>query len=74
MCQFLKCTPGALGAFKVDLEAPFHIEADKLVEVSGDEKQAVFTGIVDPDGAARVMQCAARSGGDGWPRHQGPRP
>jgi lipopolysaccharide export system protein LptA len=32
------------GAFKVDPEAPIHIEADKLVEAF--PKQAVFTGIV----------------------------
>jgi lipopolysaccharide export system protein LptA len=37
---------GALGAFKVDREAPFHIEADRLVEVFGGAKQAAFTGIV----------------------------
>ena len=35
-----------LGAFKVDPEAPIHIEADRLVEVFDGAKQAVFTGIV----------------------------
>jgi lipopolysaccharide export system protein LptA len=34
------------GAFKVDPEAPIHIEADRLVEVFDGAKQAVFTGIV----------------------------
>jgi lipopolysaccharide export system protein LptA len=37
---------GALGSFKVDPEAPIHIEADRLVEVFDGAKQAVFTGIV----------------------------
>src|SRR5262249_39108387 len=35
-----------VGAFKVDPGAPIHIEADRLVEVFGGAKQAVFTGIV----------------------------
>jgi lipopolysaccharide export system protein LptA len=33
-------------AFKADPEVPIHIEADRLVEVFGGAKQAVFTGIV----------------------------
>jgi hypothetical protein len=33
-----------LGAFKVDPEAPIHIEADRLVEVFDGAKHAVFTG------------------------------
>jgi len=36
----------ALGAFELDPEAPIHIEADRLVDVFGGAKQAVFTGIV----------------------------
>src|SRR5262249_21984873 len=35
-----------IGAFKVDPEAPIHIEADRLVEVFGGAKQVVFTGII----------------------------
>lgn len=35
-----------LGAFELDPEAPIHIEADRLVDVFGGAKQAVFTGIV----------------------------
>jgi lipopolysaccharide transport protein LptA len=36
----------AVGPFKADLEAPIHIEADKLVEVFDSAKQAVFSGKV----------------------------
>jgi len=39
---------GALGAFKVDPDAPIHIEADRLVEVfdGPTDRSEVFTGIV----------------------------